>query len=125
MLKSSDNTSWYTGMSVLGFLKAQGANSDDVLSLPFRLSVARIADIEAGIRGFSGSIVSGVIRPGDDVRVQPSGSTGRVAQVLTPDGAGVDRADAGQTGRLMLEGDLVVSRGDLISGIDQPAHTAD
>ncbi|OBA00142.1 hypothetical protein ADS46_12260 [Halomonas sp. G11] len=78
-----------------------------------------------GAEGFSGNIVGGVIQQGDDVRIRPSVSTGNVAQVLTADGHCIDRADEGQPVTLMLEGGLAIYRGDIISGIDQSAQTAD
>jgi bifunctional enzyme CysN/CysC len=37
-------------------------------------------------RGFAGTIAGGVIRPGDRIRVQPSGRESTVARIVTRDG---------------------------------------
>jgi bifunctional enzyme CysN/CysC len=37
-------------------------------------------------RGFSGLIASGVVKPGDAVRVEPSGRTSTIARIVTRDG---------------------------------------
>jgi len=125
VLALSDSTPWYSGASVLGFLKSWLVDNACVMHSPFRLPVQRIDGIEAGRRGFSGNIVNGKIRPGDDIRVQPSGSTGKVSRVLVADGDSVDEAVVGQSVTLLLEGDVAISCGDIISSIGQPAQTAD
>jgi bifunctional enzyme CysN/CysC len=76
-----------------------------------------------GFRGFSGTIVSGVVKTGDRVRIQPSGKETRVARIVTFDGD-LDRAVTGQSVTLTLDEALDISRGALISDADASAEVA-
>jgi bifunctional enzyme CysN/CysC len=75
-------------------------------------------------RGFCGLIAGGQVRPGDRVRIQPSGRETRVARIVAADG---DRAlaVAGESVTLTLADEVDVSRGDVISAADAPAEVAD
>jgi bifunctional enzyme CysN/CysC len=75
-------------------------------------------------RGFSGAIASGVIRPGDRIRVQPSGRESSVGRIVTQDGD-LEVAVAGQAVTLTLADEVDASRGDFISAADAPAEVAD
>ena len=72
-------------------------------------------------RGFSGRIVGGTIRPGDAIRVLPSGTTSTVERIVTMDGD-LDEAIAGQSVTLTLADEIDASRGDLICGADTPGR---
>ena len=69
-------------------------------------------------------LASGQVRPGDRVRVQPSGRESRVARIAAYGGDQSD-AVAGQSVTLTLEDEIDISRGDVISGADAPAEVAD
>lgn len=125
MFAPSDNTPWYTGPSMLGFFEASVVDSKRLFYRPFRLSVEKVHQDASGLQVVQGVVASGVISPGDDIRVQPSGRSGKVIQVVTADEADVDKADVGQLVTLLLEDDLVITCGDIISSADQPAQTAD
>jgi bifunctional enzyme CysN/CysC len=75
-------------------------------------------------RGFSGTIASGKVRPGDRIRVQPSGKESAVARIVTFDGD-LPEAVAGQSVTLTLADEVDISRGDLMSTADSPAGVAD
>ena len=75
-------------------------------------------------RGFSGRIVGGTIRPGDPIRVLPSGTTSTVERIVTMDGD-LDEAIAGQSVTLTLADEIDASRGDVICAADDPAEVAD
>jgi bifunctional enzyme CysN/CysC len=75
-------------------------------------------------RGFSGQIDSGVVRPGDPVRILPSGRETRVARIVTRDGD-LDEAVAGQSVTLTFTDEVDCSRGDLIAAARAPAEVAD
>src|SRR3546814_11827459 len=75
-------------------------------------------------RGFSGLIAGGRVRPGDAVRVLPSGKTTRVGRIVTLDGD-LDEAAAGQSVTLTLTGEIDCSRGDVIAAADAPPEVAD
>jgi sulfate adenylyltransferase subunit 1 (EFTu-like GTPase family) len=58
------------------------------------------------------------------VQVLPSGQWARVERIVTADGD-LDRAAAGQAVTLTLAGEIDVSRGDVIAGVDAPAPVTD
>ncbi|HEY0232443.1 MAG TPA: adenylyl-sulfate kinase, partial [Dokdonella sp.] len=75
-------------------------------------------------RGFSGRLLGGSVRPGDAVRVLPSGRQSSVARIVTLDG---DLAEAvnGQSVTLTLTDEIDISRGDVICAAGDPAGLAD
>ncbi len=75
-------------------------------------------------RGFSGTIISGNIRPGDAVAVPSSGQTSIIRRIVTFDGD-VDRAGAGDAVTLSLQDDIEVSRGEVLSDPRTRPVTAD
>jgi adenylylsulfate kinase (EC 2.7.1.25)/sulfate adenylyltransferase subunit 1 (EC 2.7.7.4) len=119
----SDNTPWYHGTTLMGYLETVEVDDDRLQRNPFRMPVQWVNRPNLDFRGFSGTLASGVIRPGDEIRVQPSGKTSRIARIYTYDGD-LDEAVAGQSVTLTLADEIDISRGDVISGIDQPAQTA-
>ncbi|MBV9545684.1 MAG: sulfate adenylyltransferase, partial [Chloroflexi bacterium] len=64
-------------------------------------------------RGYAGQIASGVMKPGDEVMVLPSGLTSTIAAIDTYDGP-VQEAVPSMSVTLRLADDLDVSRGDII-----------
>jgi bifunctional enzyme CysN/CysC len=75
-------------------------------------------------RGFSGLVAGGTIRPGDAVRVLPSGKTSTVKSIVTL-GADLDEAVAGQSVTITLADEVDCSRGDVLSVADNPPEVAD
>jgi bifunctional enzyme CysN/CysC len=75
-------------------------------------------------RGFSGLISTGGVKPGDAIRVLPSGKTSTVTRVVTMDGD-QDEAVAGQSVTVCFADEIDCSRGDVISTADNPPEAAD
>ncbi len=69
-------------------------------------------------------IASGVVRPGDAIRVLPSGRESRVERIVTKDGD-LSEAVAGQSVTLTLTDEVDCSRGDVITAAAEPAEVAD
>jgi bifunctional enzyme CysN/CysC len=99
-------------------------DEDRLHRLPFRFPLQWVNRPGVDFRGFSGTVASGAIRPGDRVRVQPSGKESRVARIVTQDGD-LEVAVAGQAVTLTLADEVDASRGDLISAAESPAEVAD
>jgi len=93
-------------------------------SKPFRLPVQWVNRPNLDFRGFSGLIASGTVKPGDAVRVLPSGKTSTVTRIVTL-GGDLDQAVAGQSVTLCLADEIDCSRGNLIAAADQPPEAAD
>ncbi len=120
----SPNTPWYTGPSLVEHLERVEIDAERDRARPFRLPVQWVNRPDLDFRGFAGLIASGEIRPGDKVRVLPSGKTSSVARIVSFDGD-LDMAVAGQSVTLTLADEIDCSRGDVIAAADAPPQTAD
>jgi sulfate adenylyltransferase subunit 1 len=106
-------------MSYLETVQIEGEEREK----PFRLPVQWVNRPHLDFRGFCGTIASGTIRPGDELRVASSGRTSRVARIVTMNGD-LPEAVAGQAVTLTLSDEIDISRGDLLTAIDTPPlHT--
>jgi bifunctional enzyme CysN/CysC len=124
MTTPSDRMPWYHGATLMGFLETTEIDETRLQSGPFRLPVQWVNRPNLDFRGFCGLIASGSIHPGDRIRVQPSGRESTVARIVTH-GADLQRAVAGQSVTLMLDDEIDISRGDVISVASAPAEVAD
>ncbi|CDG55998.1 Bifunctional enzyme NodQ (Includes: Sulfate adenylyltransferase subunit 1; Adenylyl-sulfate kinase) [Halomonas sp. A3H3] len=123
VIEHSAKMPWYHG-TTLGYLETVELDAEHLQRSPFRMSVQGGNCPNLDFRGFTGMVASGVVRPGDKIRVQPTGNTSVVSRIYTLDGD-LEEAVAGQSITLVLEDEIDISRGGVISGVDQPAHTAD
>ncbi|MDX2222082.1 MAG: sulfate adenylyltransferase subunit CysN [Rhodospirillaceae bacterium] len=119
---------WYRGPTLMEHLEAVVVDDAAATRAPFRLPVQWVNRPNASFRGFSGLIAGGDVRPGDAVRVLPSGLAAQVARILGPalgQGAELARAGAGQSVTLVLDREVDCSRGDVIVAAAAPAEVAD
>ncbi len=119
----SDRAPWYDGDSLLAVLETVEVSRDDA-DVGFQMPVQSVARPDLDFRGYAGQIVSGVVRPGDAVRIAPSGQASAIDRIVTFDGD-LDRAGAGQSVTLTLSDQVDVARGDIISASDRPLEVAD
>jgi bifunctional enzyme CysN/CysC len=119
----SEATPWYVGPTLLEHLEAVEI-ADDLAEGPLRFPVQWVNRPDLDFRGFSGFLAGGRVRPGDRVRVVPSGLESTVARVVTADGD-LDEAVAGQSVTLTLDDEVDVSRGDVISSATDAPGTTD
>ncbi len=113
IITKSDNTSWYSGptlMQHLEVVKITAAKSD----APFRFPVQWVNRPNLDFRGFSGTIASGSVAVGDDIIALPSAKISKVKSIVGTKG-NLESAMAGQAITLCLDGEIDVSRGDIIS----------
>ena len=120
----SDNTPWFTGPTLIAHLETVELDTTADSARPLRLPVQWVNRPNLDFRGFSGLIASGTVRPGDGVRVLPSGKTSTVTRIVTLDGD-LDEAVAGQSVTLCFADEIDCSRGDVITAADAPAQVAD
>ncbi len=120
----SDKTPWFKGPALIEHLENVeiGASADD--AKPFRLPVQWVNRPNLDFRGFSGQIAGGSVKPGDAVRILPSGKTTTVDRIVTLDGD-LPEAVAGQSVTLTLSDEVDCSRGDVIAAADAPPEAAD
>jgi bifunctional enzyme CysN/CysC len=124
IVQPSAEMRWYHGPTLVGYLETVELDETAMQNAPFRLPVQWVNRPDSSFRGFTGMISSGVIRPGDAVRIQPSGKQSAVARIVTYDGD-LEQAVAGQSVTLTLADEIDISRGAMISGADSPAQVAD
>lgn len=120
----SDNTAWYEGPVLLEHLETVDLGLDEGASGPFRLPVQWVNRPNLDFRGFAGQIASGTVKPGDAIRVIPSGKTSTISRIVTFDGD-LDEAAAGQSITVTFADEIDCSRGDVICAADDPAEAAD
>ncbi|HUF96568.1 MAG TPA: sulfate adenylyltransferase subunit CysN [Ilumatobacter sp.] len=123
MIEPSENTVWYHGPTLLGFLESVPVD-DELADGPFRMPVQWVNRPNLDFRGFSGRIVGGTVKPGDPIRVLPANTTSTIARIVTMDGD-LDEAIAGQSVTLTLTDEIDASAGDVICGAKDPAEVAD
>ena len=120
----STNTPWYTDIALIEHLETVEINDTADQAKPFRLPVQWVNRPNLDFRGFSGLIASGTVKPGDAVRVLPSGKTSTISRIVTLDGD-LDQAVAGQSVTLCFADEIDCSRGDVIATADTPPEAAD
>lgn len=120
---SSTNTPWYAGPRLIEIAETVAVGTQD-LSGAFRMSVQSVSRPNSDFRGYMGTIASGEISVGDQIRVNPSGMETRVKGFADFDGPR-DSAIAGESICLVLEDEIDISRGDLLSSIVDPALVSD
>src|SRR5213593_3786137 len=123
ILVASARTPWHRGSTLMGWLETVEVDEERLQKLPFRFPVQWVNRQSMDFRGFSGTIASGVARPGDRISVQPSGRETRIARIATFDGD-KSEAVAGESITLTLTDEIDISRGDLISAAEAPAQVA-
>ncbi|GIF70537.1 sulfate adenylyltransferase subunit CysN [Asanoa siamensis] len=112
----SENMPWYEGPSLLHHLEhvhiASDRNLVDV-RFPVQYVIRPQSTTVTDYRGYAGQVASGVLKPGDEVMVLPSGLTSRIAAIDTADGP-VAEAFPPMSVTVRLEDEIDISRGDLI-----------
>jgi bifunctional enzyme CysN/CysC len=110
------NMPWYEGTSLLHHLEHVHVSSDrNLIDVRFPVQyVIRPQSVEyPDYRGYAGTVASGVLKPGDEVMVLPSGLTTRIAAIETMAGP-VTEAFPPMSVTVRLTDELDISRGDMI-----------
>jgi bifunctional enzyme CysN/CysC len=120
----SENTKWYSGPTLMQHLENVELDQSADQGLSFRMPVQWVNRPNLDFRGFSGKIASGIVKPGDEVRILPSGKTSYVDRIVTL-GGDLDQAVAGQSITLTLRDEVDCSRGQIITAAKDPLEVAD
>ena len=121
--RRSEQASWYKGRTLLGYLEDVDVAADNS-DRPFRLPVQWVNRPDLDFRGFSGTVASGKIAPGDAIIVIPSGKRSAVRDIVTHAGP-LKSAVAEQAITLTLTDEIDISRGDMICAAHAPADQSD
>ncbi len=111
--RPSTKTPWYSGPSLLSYLEEIDAENKDVASSDLLFPVQWVNRPDHTFRGFSGTIASGSVRPGDEIMAMPGEQTSRIARIVAADGD-LEEAVAGQAVTLALTSEIDISRGDIV-----------
>ncbi len=117
VVSPSARTPWWQGGTLLEHLETVPVD-DRRSGGTFRLPVQLVLRPGIGYRGFAGQIVSGAIRPGDEIVALPSGRRTRVVAVDVA-GHEVPEAFAPMSVALRLGDEIDVSRGDMLARPDE------
>ena len=120
----SENMPWYKGAPLLPYLETVTIDHTAEQSEPFRMPVQWVNRPNLDFRGFAGMIASGQLRPGDPVRVLPSGKISTIGRIVNF-GGDQDIAVAGESVTVTLADEIDCSRGQVIVAAQEPLEVAD
>lgn len=123
VIERSGTMDWYQGPTLLGFLETVDIR-DRLNQHAFRFPVQWVNRPNAEFRGFSGSVVAGCIKPGDEIRALPSGQMAAIDRIVLS-ANDLDQAVTDQAVTLTLDREIDLSRGDLIVAADAPCEVSD
>jgi bifunctional enzyme CysN/CysC len=127
VVERSANMPWYEGSSLLHHLEEVHIASDRNLidarfPVQYVIRPQQQSDHDLhDFRGYAGQVAGGVLKPGDEVVVLPSGFTSKIASIETPEGP-VPCAFAPMSVTVTLEDEVDVSRGDMIARRKNQPH---
>ena len=122
VIAASANMPWYIGPSLMNYLEEVELQASD--DGPLRLPVQYVIRPHQDFRAYAGRIAGGGVAPGDAVKILPSGQETTVEHVYVGE-VEQERASAGQSVTVTLQGEFGISRGDMIVEARKPAEIAD
>jgi bifunctional enzyme CysN/CysC len=123
IIERSGNTDWYHGPCLLDYLESIDVASETT-GLPFRFPVQWVNRPNLDFRGFTGTVASGSISPGDEIVVSASGHHSRVKEIVTYDGE-LSKAEAGDAVTITLQDEIDIVRGDILARPTERPEVAD
>jgi len=122
VVNKSENMPWYQGETLMYLLENIEITSD-VNDEEMRFPVQFVNRPNLDFRGYCGTLASGVIKPGDEISVLPSGKESTVKAIVTYEGEQAD-AVSGEAVTVTLEDEIDISRGDMIVHRGHQPHVA-
>lgn len=113
ILAQSERTPWFTGTPLVPYLESVEV-AEDRTAGKLRFPVQWVNRPNLDFRGFSGTVASGAVAVGDEVLIASSRKPAVVKSIVTMDGE-LSRAVAGQAVTLVLDREVDISRGDVLS----------
>ncbi len=122
VVMASGNMPWYSGGSLMHLLETvsiehkTGEESQPV-RFPVQYVIRPISDRFPDYRAYAGRMSGGVLRPGDRVRILPSGLESTVKAIMQSDQE-LKIAHTPESVSILLDDDIDISRGDMIVNTD-------
>ena len=123
VIRRSEHTPWYDGPTLIEHLESMDVR-DGLEEKPWRFPVQWVNRPNLDFRGFSGTVASGVVRPGERVVVAASGRESVIQRIVTADGD-LPEARAGDAVTLTLADEVDVARGDVLAHADARPEVVD
>ena len=123
IIERSGNIDWYHGPCLLDYLEGIDVASETT-GLPFRFPVQWVNRPNLDFRGFTGTVASGSISPGDEIVVSASGHKSRVKEIVTYDGE-LSKAESGDAVTITLQDEIDIVRGDILAKPTERPEVAD
>ena len=123
ILTRSANMTWYDGAPLMPYLETVDIRSD-LSAQPFRMPVQWVNRPNLDFRGFSGTVASGIVKPGDEIVVLPSAKRSTVKSINTMDGD-LSEATPDMAVTVTLQDEIDISRGDILCAGNAPAEQTD
>ncbi len=120
VVERSENLAWYDGPTFLHHLEGVNISSDRNL-IDMRLPIQYVLRPNLDFRGFSGTLVSGVVRVGDKIASLPSRRESKIKAVYGPDGE-LTEAFSPMAVTVTLEDEIDVSRGNMLVPVQNTPH---
>lgn len=119
----SESMTWFEGDPLMETLETvEIANDQNFDSLRFPVQYVNRPNLD--FRGYCGTLTSGIVRPGDEVTVLPSGKSSKVKSIVTFEGE-IEEAFPPMAVTLTLEDEIDISRGDMLVHSDSvPSSTS-
>ena len=118
----SAHTPWYQGPTLMACLETIDPRPTKEFKTVFPVQWVNRPD--ASFRGFSGTLASGQLAVGNEVRVTASGQTAKIARIVTANGD-LDCANPSDAITLVLDREVDSSRGDILARAEQPLEMTD
>lgn len=118
----SAQTPWYQGPTLMACLETINPRPPKEFKTVFPVQWVNRPD--ASFRGFSGTLASGQLAVGNEVRVTASGQAAKIARIVTANGD-LDCANPGDAITLVLDREVDSSRGDILAHAEQPLEMTD
>lgn len=116
-----ENLSWYTGKTLFDYLETIEINTNENLSTRFRVQyvIRPQTDELHDYRGYAGTLLSGELSLGQEVKIVPSGLTSTISKIEVNQNE-VERIETNQPAIIHLKDDVDISRGLSIIPIGDP-----
>jgi bifunctional enzyme CysN/CysC len=126
IVEPSANMAWYHGPTVLELLEEIHIGSDENLidvRFPVQYVIRPHRHDFRDYRGYAGKVSGGLMKPGDEVVVLPSGFSSRIKTISSHDGD-LDEAAPPMSVVVTLDDDIDISRGDMICRPHNQPHSS-
>ena len=122
VISRSKTMGWYEGPTLLRYLETVDIR-ESLNQHAFRFPVQWVNRPNSNFRGFSGTILAGIIQPGDSVQALPSGKLAKIDQIVLSTKK-LDRAVTNQAVTITLDREIDLSRGNVIVSAETPCEVS-